>query len=79
MRLDDLVDFKLYVRRKTRYGDRSGPSPWHHTGRYLAEYSPVTDPAKFRRIFKSMSAANEVDAYILHSLQSAKREVRNEV
>src|SRR5438552_1298674 len=58
----DLVGWQTYLGRKTKYGDRRGPTAWHFTQEYLAKYAPGTDPQTVIEGFKSAGLENEVDA-----------------
>ncbi len=59
--LCDLVAFADVVGRKTKYGEKSGPSDWHFTTAFFREYGLCT-PDEAIALFKEAGADNDIEA-----------------
>jgi hypothetical protein len=58
----DLVEYQDVIGRKTRYGKRPGPTPWHYTRQLLSTYTDPPDVEDVIRRFESAGCKDEVEA-----------------
>jgi hypothetical protein len=50
------------IAKKTKYGRKPGPSPWHYTRQWLAGYGRAEDTDKVIAAFALVGVKDEVDA-----------------
>ncbi|HKP51500.1 MAG TPA: hypothetical protein VJ183_02500 [Chloroflexia bacterium] len=65
MQLRELLDpiaLMATIGKKTRYGRRRGPTPWHYTRELLTSYDRAEDTDKVIATFEAIGVADEVDA-----------------
>jgi hypothetical protein len=65
MRLSDLFDplaLMGWIAKKTKYGDHPGPTPWHYTEQFLADYDRAADLPKVIEAFAVVGVTDETDA-----------------
>ncbi len=65
MQLRELLDpvaLMATIGKKTRYGRKPGPTPWHYTRALLAGYGRADDADKVIAIFEAVGVKGEVDA-----------------
>ena len=60
--ITDLVAYQDFMGRKTRYGKKHGPEPWHFTRQYVAHTMPGTDADSVVALFIEAGADNDVEA-----------------
>jgi hypothetical protein len=58
----DLIEYQDVIGRKTRYGKKPGPDPWHHTRALLKTYTNAPDAKEVIRLFESAGCKDEVAA-----------------
>jgi hypothetical protein len=58
----DLVEYQDVIGRKTRYGKRPGPDPWHYTRQLLSTYTDPPDADDVIQLFKAAGCKDEVAA-----------------
>ena len=58
----DLVEYQDVIGRKTRYGKKPGPDPWHHTRVLRKTYSDVPNAEEVIHLFESAGCRDEVAA-----------------
>ena len=65
MRLNELIDpiaLMGIVAKKTKFGRKPGPSPWHYTSQWLAGYKRLSDLDKVIAAFELVGVKDEIDA-----------------
>ncbi len=58
----DLVEYQDVIGRKTKYGKKPGPTPWHYTRQLLSSYTDPPDVNEVIRQFESAGCKDEVAA-----------------
>ncbi len=58
----DLVEYQMYIGRKTKYGDKPGPEPWYHTQKLLETYPSKPSLEEVVNHFQELGVNNEVEA-----------------
>jgi hypothetical protein len=64
-RLSELCDplaLMGWIAKKTKFGDRVGPSAWHWTEQFLRDYDRAGDLDKVKDAFALVGVTEEVDA-----------------
>jgi hypothetical protein len=59
--LCDLIAYLSFVGRKTKYGEKAGPSDWHWTTHFVEQYADCT-PQEAIELFKVAGAENDREA-----------------
>jgi hypothetical protein len=60
--LVDPIALMGMIAKKTKYGRKPGPSPWHYTHQWLASYGRADDLDNVSAIFGVVGVKDEVDA-----------------
>jgi hypothetical protein len=60
--LCDVLALRTYLAKRTDYGRKPGPSEWHHTRAFLAEYAEQTDPQQVIDLFAGQGVPNDIEA-----------------
>ncbi len=60
----DPVALMGWLAKKTKYGDKPGPSAWHYTERYLDDYGRVSELGQVADAFAQVGVTDEVDASV---------------
>jgi hypothetical protein len=58
----DLVEYQDVIGRKTRYGKKPGPTPWHYTHQLLSTYTDPPAVEEVIRLFEQAGCRDEVAA-----------------
>lgn len=58
----DLVEYQDVSGRKTRYGKKPGPDPWHYTRALLKTYKDAPTAEEVIGLFEQMGCKDEVAA-----------------
>jgi len=65
MHIRELLDplaLMATIGKKTRYGRKRGPTPWHYTRELLTSYGRAEDTNKVIAAFEIVGVKDEVDA-----------------
>lgn len=60
--LIDPVALMGWIAKKTKYGDKPGPSDWHYTEVFLSDYGIAGELDKVTAAFGLVGVSDEVDA-----------------
>ena len=73
MRLNQLIDPLAlfgFIAKRTKYGDRPGPTPWHYTSQFLTEHGVGDKLEDVIAAFDLVGVTDEVDAGLWLAEQS---------
>jgi hypothetical protein len=62
--LCDPLALMAWIDKKTKYGERAGPSPWHYTECFLADYDLTHELGRVKDAFAQVGVTDELDASV---------------
>src|SRR5438128_278352 len=57
-----VIEYQDTIGRKTRYGKKPGPTPWHYTRQLVSTYTDPPDVEEVLRQFESAGCKDEIAA-----------------